>query len=249
MTIFNVKKGIDGILSALFVAFTERIIPDEITPKCQPFQLRLENEIINIGEIDKHDTDRVKNALFNYAGNSIIRYMNIVLTSDRIDIYTVVFRYAYKILQKRRDISDMLADEDVMEFRYEFNKINFEKHRIEGFLRFNETVNGVLYAPFSPDNNIIELVAPHFLSRLPRQPFIIHDVKRKRIAISDGFHLRYDITDKTAVLNLSKNEKDLLSLWKKYFKSVNVKERKNTAQQDNFMPNRYRKYMPETYED
>ena len=249
MIIFNVQKGIDGVLSALFVSFTEKIIPDEITPKCQPFQLSLENQIINIGSIEKDNLKRVKNALFSYAGNNIIRYMNIVLMSERRDIYTLVFRYAYKILQKRENIASMLSDEDVLAFRYEFNKVNFEKHRIEGFLRFSETVNGVLYAHFSPDNNIIELVAPHFLSRLPRQPFLIHDVKRKRIAISDGFHIRYDITDKTAVLNVSDNEKELLSLWKKYFRAVNIKERKNTVQQNNFMPYRYRKFMPETYEE
>ena len=112
----------------------------------------------------------------------------------------------------------------------------------KGFLRFHETVRGVLYAVYSPDNDITELIAPHYLSRLGVQPFIIHDLKRGRIAISDGISIRYGYTDKKAVLNFSNGEKEVQLLWKRFYNDISIKDRTNPRGQDRCMPRRYRKF-------
>ena len=57
-------------------------------------------------------------------------------------------------------------------------KVRGEIHLMSGFLRFMEGKNGVFYAPFESDNDILELLVPHFTARLKNQPFIIHDTKR-----------------------------------------------------------------------
>ena len=115
-------------------------------------------------------------------------------------------------------------------------------------MRFKETESGVLYAPYSPDNDITALLMPHFMKRLPYRPFVIHDLKRKTVGISDGRTFRMVKTDALAEITLSKDEKEYENLFKSYFKSITIKERKNLKQQDNFLPKRYRKHLPETYE-
>ena len=48
-----------------------------------------------------------------------------------------------------------------------------------------------------------------------------------------------------ATVSFSKNEDAFLSLWQNYYRTVAIKERKNTRLMKNFMPVRYWKFMPE----
>ena len=46
-------------------------------------------------------------------------------------------------------------------------------------------------------------------------------------------------------LNINDNELEIESLWKSFFNTIGIKERKNYKTQRNFMPKRYWKYMIE----
>ena len=37
------------------------------------------------------------------------------------------------------------------------DRVGAERHLLSGFLRFQETHNGVFYAPCSPDNDVVDL--------------------------------------------------------------------------------------------
>ena len=164
--------------------------------------------------------------------------------------YTVAYNYAYAVLQARKNVFNNYADKRVSSFRSVIQRVSLEAHDVgKGFLRFHETVRGVLYAIYSPDNDITELIAPHYLSRLGYQAFIIHDVGRGKIAISDGVSIRYGYTKEKAVLTFSESELSVQALWKRFYNDISIKSRKNTRQKDRCMPRRYRKFMPETYEE
>ena len=150
----------------------------------------------------------------------------------------------YKILGYLIEVDN----EEIFVFDFTVKKVMSENHRLKGFIRFKETANGILYAPCSPDNDITELLCPHFVQRLSNVPFIIHDVKRNKAGVSDGKRFKIMTTETDAILNLSGDEKKWETLWKNYYRAVNIKERKNKKQQDNLMPVRYRKFLPETYE-
>ena len=148
----------------------------------------------------------------------------------------------------KKDLSGALNDKTVSDFVYTVQKVCTETHRIKGFLRFSESHGGVIYARYSPDNDVTELVAPHFVKRLSGLPFVIHDVKRNKIAVSDGYNVLFDKTELPASFVPSARETAFADLFKTYYREINVEERKNTKQQDAYMPKRYRKYMSETYE-
>lgn len=123
-----------------------------------------------------------------------------------------------------------------------------EAHRMKGFLRFQEMKNGFLYAQMEPENNIICLLTTHFKKRLPQENWLICDEKRKIYAFYDTTRVYFLESDEIIKLNLefSKKELDIEDLWKTFFKTIAIKERKNTRAQRNFMPLKYRKYMLET---
>ncbi|MBO7149470.1 MAG: TIGR03915 family putative DNA repair protein [Clostridia bacterium] len=246
MKMFVIEKSIDGILSALYISFTEKLVPDLVIDNIsyQPLIDCLPIEI----ETNIEHANRVKTALFKYGGCDIIAHLKVCLLSCEKDALLVAFNYAYFMLEKRQDVSNMLAEKKVSDFSFLIQKVLHERHIMLGFLRFKESANGVLYAQCAPDNDIVELLAPHFLRRLSSTPFIIHDGKRNKIAISNGRTIKVQFTDLPANFSPSQNEENFNLLWKKYFRAINIKERKNTAQQDRYFPRRYRKYCFETWE-
>ena len=246
MKMFVIEKSVDGILSALYISFTEKLVPDLVVDN-MTYQPQIDYLPIEI-ETNLEHANRVKTALFKYGGNDIIAHIKVCLLSCEKDALLIAFNYAHFMLEKRQDVSNMLAEKKVSSFSFLVQKVLHERHIMLGFLRFKESANGVLYAQCAPDNDIVELLAPHFLRRLSSTPFIIHDGKRNKIAISNGRTIKVQFTDLPANFSPSQNEENFNLLWKKYFRAINIKERKNTRQQDRYFPRRYRKYSFETWE-
>ena len=246
MKIFLIDKDITSLLCALFYSFVENILPDKVVEK-SIYQPQLDALTMNI-ECDAQKAERVKIALFKYGGDDIIAHLKVCLLSCEQNALSIAFSYAYLTLKHRKDISNMLSEKIVSDFSFTLQKVLHERHIMTGFIRFSESSNGVLYAKYEPDNDITELLAPHFLKRLNGIPFIIHDIKRNKVAISNGHLIKIQLTSLPSNFCPSENEQRIHELWHKYFRAVNIKERKNTAQQDRYFPRRYRKYCFETWE-
>jgi probable DNA metabolism protein len=157
---------------------------------------------------------------------------------------TVIFNLAVRCIKERRNVLTDYTDPNVLAHYDLCKKIGNEIHRAHGFLRFKQCIGG-LYANFELDNDIVDLVAPHFAKRFSGEKFIIHDIKRNLICAYDGKSLQTIKNDGPVSVFLTEDEKVFDSLWKTYFKSVNIESRKNLRQQANFLPRRYRKNMNE----
>lgn len=133
--------------------------------------------------------------------------------------------------------------------------VNREKHRMKAFIRFQETSDGIFYAPIEPDFNVLPLIGSFFKNRYADQKWIIYDVKRQ-------YGLYYDLEKveeiKLDYLPMSKSDpmklpeetleekQQLYSLlWNDYFKSTNIPARKNMKLHLQHVPKRYWKYLTE----
>lgn len=120
-----------------------------------------------------------------------------------------------------------------------------EAHKYKGFIRFNELKNGGLYAEIEPVNNIIELVSWHFTKRLKNEYWIIKDKKRNLLSIYDKKTLKIVLGDNFILNDLKDTSDEFADLWKVFYKTIGITERKNDRCRMNFMPKRYWKYMIE----
>jgi len=122
-----------------------------------------------------------------------------------------------------------------------------EAHKFKGFLRFREMKGRFFYAEINPTDNIIFLICNHFKKRLPSKYWIIKDINRDIYAIYDKYNVTYLDKNKVLKLNLEFNDEELFTqdLWKTFFKTIGIKERKNRCVQVNFMPKKYWKYIIE----
>ena len=242
MKAYNYDGSFEGLLCCIYRAFTEKEHPFAVYS--DDFQPSFDTQITEI-KTDPDIAARVAAGIRKNCSISLLSTISYVMRSGDGLKSTIVFNAVKKCLEARKDLTMNYADYDMLAFSDIKERISYEIHRMKGFLRFEECEGGGLYAHFSPDNDICDLLAPHFKSRYPNERFIIHDIKRNKMSLYDGKEIHNISLSTPVTMFLSGEEKNFQSLWKTYFNSVNIKERKHTRLQDHYLPRRYRKNMSE----
>lgn len=170
--------------------------------------------------------------------------IDLILRTPDDDKEQAAFEYLKLVLKYGKHTREKLTLSAVRRAMDLTSHVGTEVHRLHGFLRFQEGENGVFYAPCAPDNDVLELLLPHFIARFKKQSFVIHDVKRKIAALYNGDEWII-VPAEQAEITASESEKAILSLWKKYYHTVAIPMRKNTRQMKNYMPVRYWKFIVE----
>lgn len=194
-------------------------------------------------ETDLKVAEKAQNRLLSF-DRDCMNDLDILLRSGMDNHEQIAFRYFRLLAKIKLPVGKQLADLDVFRAVECMKKVRFEIHRFHGFIRFMETASGALYAPFSPDNDICDLLAPYFKGRFPHFPFVLHDVKRQKAAIYDGNTIFTAPLSEAQIL-LSANELEWQALWKNYYAAVNIPSRERIQQMKGFMPTRYWKFLPE----
>ena len=231
----------DGSKEGFLTAFVEAFQDEEA-------QLLSPDSQLVIGELKsvERDIDKAKRAEKRLSSfDSAFPYqLDRLLRSGAKNSQQTAFDYCRYLAKEKTVVKNRLAVPAVFAAMQLIKKINLEIHHLHGFIRFMECENGALYAPISPDNDICDLLLPHFRARLPNFPFLIHDVKRKKAAVYDGKASFLAPLDKADVL-LSGTETEWQALFKRYYQAVNIPSRERINQMKGYMPVRYWKFMPE----
>ena len=233
----------DGSKLGFFTAvFNAHIHKDAYLTSATDFQCALLDEWIEV-RADEEKAKRVYEKLEKIDARALIE-IDRILRTDYSDKEQVAFNYLKLVIKYGSSARENLSLDSVRKAMDYSANVWGEVHRLHGFLRFRECENGVYYADCAPDNDIIELLSPHFKARLKTQPFVIHDKKRNRAVLYDG---KKDIcvpVDK-ADIRVTDRERSVSTLWKKYYHTVAIPMRKNTRQMKQYMPKRYWAFMCE----
>ena len=239
MKVFLTDGTADGFYTAVFYAYRE---DDAFISSQKDLQISFDSTLVNVApEADK--SARVQRRL-----NSFDRYatgdIDLALRSNLKTKEQTAFEYIKLIVKHGHAVRRMYSLPAVVEMSELTGKITTEVHRMKGFIRFKVTAGGTMYAPYSPDNDITDLLVPHFRARLGNLPFVIHDVGRGKAALCNGRH--WIMADAgPAEIELAEDERAFEALWQRYYDSVNIKERPHERQMKGYMPVRYWKYLPE----
>lgn len=239
MKIYLTDGSAAAFYTAVFDAYKER---ESTITSIKNVQLTIGSEIVNV-EPDIEKCERVRNALCAIDGGADGDVMLALRSCDPLKEQTA-FEYIKLTFKKRASVKKMLNLPTVIEFNEIIERVTGEAHKMKGFLRFMESASGALYAPYSPDNDITDLLMPHFAARFSGESFVIHDTKRKIAGMYNGREYIFCEAGE-AEIYLSEYEKSFENLWKKYYKSVNIQSRPHEKQMKGYMPVRYWKYLPE----
>lgn len=166
-------------------------------------------------------------------------YLSNDVKKENIILDFLIFAFKYG-----KNTMNFYSHEKVLPVNEIYKRVAREEHRVLGILRFSD-IGGLLYAKYSPDNDISILLADHFADRYKYEKFIIYDERRKKALVyaDNNWEIKENI--KIDNIEFSNNEKRIQDLWKQYFTDLAIKERKNINLQFQFVPARYRKNMAE----
>lgn len=242
MNVYCTDGTEDGFYTAAFSAYGDR---DCVVTSAKRLQLPLGAELFET-RTDPEKSGRVRKkvrACDARAENDI----SLVLRRGCDGREMTALGYLRLLVKTGAPVRDMLAHPAVIEMWDERGKVTYEAHRFTGFLRFSEGANGVFYAPFEPDNDVLELILPHFIKRFAAQAFVIHDTARRKAGLYNGKECIVARTDEQVSVTLSEQEEYFCALWKEYYRAVNIAQRPHERQMRGYMPARYWKFMPEKH--
>jgi len=206
------------------------------------YQQSIVNDFKTI-ETDNEKAEIVSSAIKDKISNEAYIYIYYCFLSninykENIILDFLIFGFKYG-----KNTMNFFSNEKVLPIKEAHIKVSREEQKFLGILRFAD-VGGILYAKFSPDNDLLILLIDHFADRYKYEKFIIHDEKRKKAAIyAEGSYRIEDV--EISDIEYSNQEKLFQNLWKHYFTNLAIKERKNINLQFQFVPERYRKNMTE----
>lgn len=253
MIIFTYDKTFDGLLSCVFFAYEQKKFPDFILSESDQKPLFVDEQYRIITEKEK--SLRVWKALEKKLSKIAQNMMLSVWLSELPETEMLLFRYIRKNIDYPEGVEMNFGDDDVLRIKEIAQKVAKEAEQLRQFVRFQETADGIYFAPVSPRYDVLSLIVSHFQSRYAGQPWIIYDTNRNtglyydtRSVVEVSFsqkdlsNLRLGVLDEE---KLSSDETFFQQMWKEYFKSTTIKERINLKLQRQHMPRRYWKYLTE----
>ncbi len=239
MKIFITDGGSYGFFTAVFNAYNESAC---VITSDENVQLSFDSEVVRV-EADGEKCARVQKKIEACDPAAVDDILLVLRSCDSLK-EQIAFEYIKRLIEKKSPISRAFNLPEVIIFDELKNKVTNEVHKMTGFLRFMESDSGAFYAPYSPDNDITDLLMRHFAKRFMNERFVIHDVGRKIAGIYDGHEWIMSYAGE-AEIYLSEYETVFQTLWKKYYKAVNIEQRPHEKQMKGYMPVRYWKFLPE----
>ncbi len=194
--------------------------------------------------------EKIIDQIISAFGQYAMRSMYYVFLSKEENKELILYYFFQNALKRRHKIMYYHNLKCVSEVLRISNYVRHETHKMKGFLRFKELEKNILYAEMEPTNNILFLVSCHFVNRLKNEFWVIKDNKRKIISIYDK---KQFVIVKEEEFKLSqkesKGEQNIEFLWRIFYKTIGIKERRNERCRMNFMPKKYWKYITEVKEE
>ena len=232
-----------GFLTIVFNSYQNQTLPQKIFSK-NDYAPNFLDKTLYI-ETDFEKSKRVFHGIEKLIGSQALHYTYYAFLSNEKEKEMHLLKY----LCNGFDIGPKINNK--ITIFYVFKVMNMQKrsfgecHRLKGLLRFQEVGKNLYYASIHPDNNILEPLGHHFIKRLPTQNFMIHDKIRN---LSFLYHAKeYQIVDALSIKipDISEEEQKYQELWKLFFKTISISERKNPKCQMQYMPKKYWKDLIE----
>lgn len=247
--------SLSGIFSGIFEAWKGRYPKDEVTLKVAPINnYELFMEYVEVSE-DEEAVQKVMRTLQRRFGEEVYLDLCYALWSnaeDKADAVYRTIRYGFE-----NHLGSRLLDHQTQPFVnrvYELRRAVWnEAHHYLGFLRFSELEEGVLYGKVEPHFYILEILAEHFVDRLPQENWMIEDLRHGFIILHEAGKawslLKLDQEQKMVIENMdqkvTREERYYSELWRMFCHKISIEARHNPNLQRQNMPFRFRGNMTE----
>jgi probable DNA metabolism protein len=251
MIIFRYDKTFEGLLTAVFDAYSRRTFPDALLAEGDPGPLFVTEDYTVVTDPEK--SGRVWRALEKRLPKEVCNMLMLAWLTEEDGVDEMLVRYMRRVIDSKTNIATDFTDPDVLRVKQLAHKVSNERQFLMMFTRFQKGGDNTYFAPVAPRYNALPLAIPFFRDRFGDQRWLIYDIKRRygfyydletvtEVTMEDDGHLLDGKLDERL---MAEDEKLFQSLWKSYFKSMAIKERINPKLQRQHMPRRFWKLLTE----
>lgn len=155
-----------------------------------------------------------------------------------------MYRFVRKLYAEGPDFLRNQSDSVVYPLIKAVRHMNGELEKLRGFVRFSD-YNGVLGAEIEPKNRVLPLLRGHFCNRCANEAFFLYDRTHAELLLYAEGRSRIMPVDSLHLTLPGEEEIHYRLLWKQFYQSIAIEERRNPRCQNNFLPKRYRGTMTE----
>lgn len=242
---FIYDGSFEGLLSSVYDAYYSCEKPDKIMRESEFYPDFFSKAVYISTDYEKYS--KVFRAIKNKVSSDFMENVYYTFLSETPGASMLIYEYIKLGFLLKDKVDLYLHNQTVLSIQRIVQKVNFEVQRMNGFLRFSRVGSELYYASMEPDHNILCLIAPHFVERFASQQFIIYDLRRESAAMYNKQECVFTKLSSDDVKFLENKNDDMLyqTLWKDYFKSTTIEERRNVSLQKRLMPVRYWKHLTE----
>ena len=243
--VFVIDGSFEGLLSALFYGFSKNIQPADVVDEMH--QIDLFHQTLQIPAREEL-AKRVARGLINKAGYECYRQIYLAYLCEHETRYLAIYQYASMVLRQGKTARYAIATDGGAKVMQLSRFVGNEAHMLTQFIRFSILEDGLMFARMAPKSDCLEIVLDHFAKRFSGQCFLICDTMRNKVGI-------FQPPDQKMIVPVEQipspkpgtEERKYRELWKQFFHSIAISDRKNTRCQNSHMPKRYRLYMTEFF--
>ena len=251
MTLFTYDQSLEGFLSAVFEVYEYKARPAQIRKEGLPLPLLFTDlrRVIT----DRKKAERVYQKLKALMGGEGLHKIMYTLLSEDENCESYLLEVIQNaIANPHLKIWNDYSNPSILKIAQLVQKVGREKHRMEAFVRFELTCDGIYFSEIEPDFNVLPIIAKHFRDRYQDQKWLIYDNKRNygiyyNLVQVETIEMSFNSkTNKKLGIEMLADDEDLYKrLWRTYFDKTNIKARKNTRLHVQHVPKRYWKYLTE----
>lgn len=240
--IYRYDGSFEGFLSCVFISFQQKELPFAIWNPTL-----FETSLYPVIAVETN-TAHAQRVFAGIANKVCPRAQEIVTTcfgAAHPEKELLLLQFLHLAFARGARVLSMLGDPVVSAVMAMHKNVLSEAHQYKGFLRFEES-QGMLGAVIAPKNYVLPFLRGHFCARFPEEQFLIYD-ETHCCALLYQNH-KAELLELSAPLQLPKpDEKESYyqSLWKQFYDTIAIKERRNEACRRTHCPKRYWDKMTE----
>lgn len=231
-----------GFLSCVFECFSARETPSAITAVDHADQVSLFGA--KYIETDDALAERVRVSIPKKMGleaEELIERGFLTCMQERELALLRLMRLGYKVGAK---VCALMTDPAVERVQKAVLHLGREAHLYLGFVRFSEC-GSVLIAQIEPKNNILPVIAPHFLNRFSGEDFMIFDRTNKTALLYRDGTPEFISAEEIELPPASPEEERCREMWRAFYDTIGIDGRRNERCRMTHMPKRYWRQMTE----
>lgn len=239
----------DGSLAGLLTLYA-RLLPERVTVE-QISTAPLAQQGLFSTEIciatDQALAEAFWQRLIQRLSDHSLKLLRRCLLADHPQQELLIYYFLLLEAEHGKKVDGMLAHPQVTPVWKLAQQVAREAHRYLGFVRFLQLQGGLYYAAIRPDHRILLLIGGHFAERFSDQQWVIYDQRHNEGILYDAENKEWLLLpmEVTAQPDITPEEAELQELWRSYFSTLAIPERRNLRLQQGKVPLKVRECLTE----